>query len=303
MFQTVFDIAWIASDVSRHTRYNAPSEFIDLVAGGNRGFCDQPHLFYCAALIEITPGREYTMRIAPSSAVCIHAVMTSSTNGVSTQTSWATRVRDQALREQVVRLCASPNDPDVLDTTPHHGLCTTFVRIYFMERPAYGRTPIIEMTRKGESSHRLVPASVAALWKFLPIRELTVIRKYCAVLIGAMRPYNVWTLNNVDHRRGFRARIKEFLVNQRGRYFTLELSLRRGEVLEILYERQPHTWASLAFVTKETQTVNYVNLTEILPETDGRVRLRVGPGDRNEPGWYSTRGRRTGSRFPSTEGT
>ena len=297
MLQTVFDLAWIAKDVARHARYNGPSQFIDLVAGGNRGFCDQPHLFYCAALFEISPGREYTMRIAPSGAVCIHAVMTSSRNGKSTQTSWSTTNPEQLRQEQIVSFRASPNTSMVLDTTPHSGMCTTFVRIYFLERVGsrYNRTPEVTMTKAGATLRHLIPAAPAALWKFLPLRELTVLRKYFAVYTGRTRPYNVWTLNDVDARRGFRARIKEFLVNHRGRYYTLELSLRRNETMEILYRREEKTWGSLAFVSPETRTLDYMNLSTLEHESDGWIHLKVSPDLQNQERTLCTHGRRIGS--------
>lgn len=310
LLQTHLDIAWTAMDVASHTRYNQPSEFTDLVAGGNRECLgDQPDLFYSAAYIDVSPGREYLMRIPRSNAVCTHVVMTSHKEGVSTQTSWATRSPEEASQEQVVRICESPNDPTVLDTSPHQGLCVTFVRQYFLDPVDASKyedhRPQVEMKNSGMMSRHMLPPSVAVTWRFLPIRQLTITLKFLSFLLAAKRSPNVWKLTNVDHRRGWGARIKEVLVNDRGRYFFLDLSLRERETLEVLYQPTDNTWSSMAFVTPSTRTCGYLNLCRMLPESDGFIHLKVSPEEQHQLTTLSTQGRRKGTlilREVSTDG-
>lgn len=308
LFQTILDIGWIAKDVSRNTRHNQPSEFTDLVAGGNREFCDQPDLFYAAAYIDASRGREYAIRIAPSDAVCIHAVMTSHRNGVSTQTSWATKSPDDARHEIVLRVCDSPNDPTVLDSSPHQGLSITFVRLYFLE-PIHGSKRDyglqLEMMKAGTSSLRMLPPAIDAVTRFFPIRVLTITSKFVSFFVPVKRSQNKWTLTDVDRLRGFGARVKEFLVNERGHYFALNLSLAENETLEVLYRPKKHTWASIAFVTRATRTLSYMNLGKLEPESDGMVHLTVTQSNQVGVKSLSTHGRRIGTlliREVSTDG-
>jgi hypothetical protein len=309
MLQTMMDIGWIATDVAVNTRYNTASPFIDLVAGGHREFCDQPDLYYSAAFIDITRGREYTIRIGRSDAVCIHAVMTSHKDGVSTQTFWATRTAEEARRTQVIRICDSPNDPAVLDSSAHEGLCGTFVRLYFLEPlndSKYEHGPVLEMTKQGALSRHKLPAAAAGTLRFLPIRETTVLWKFLSFKIGgANRKNNIWVLTNVDKFNGWKARIKEFLVNDCGRYFSLDLCLQEHESLEVVYEPQADMWASIAFVTPTTRTLSYMNLCNVPSESDGRIHVRVSPGQAQGVASLSTHGRLIGTvllREVSTDG-
>src|SRR6186713_2080186 len=221
MLQTILDIGWMGGDIALNTRYHAASDLIDLVAGGRREFCDQPDLFYSAAFIDVARGREYEIHIPRSEAVCIHAVMASRRDGVVTQTSWATRSAEEARRPHVLRICDAPGDPDVLDASPHEGLCTTYVRLYFLDRvddSNCGHDMRLELKTLGQRTQRVVPASLAALGRFLPIRELIVIVKFLSFTLNSKRVSNVFTINDPDRFKGWMARIKEFFVHDRGRY-------------------------------------------------------------------------------------
>ncbi len=165
--------------------------------------------------------------------------------------------------------------------------------------------PRLETKKKGLISRRILPPAVAATWRFLPIRELTITLKFLSFFIGVKRPPNVWTLTNVDSLKGWGARLKEALVNERGRYLFLELSLREQETMEVLYQPKENTWSSIAFVTRSTRTLGYMNLCRIEPDAGGLIRLKVSPDVLPLVTSLSTRGRRTGTlilREVSTDG-
>ena len=298
MLQTILDIGWMGGDIALNTRYNAASDLIDLVAGGRREFCDQPDLFYSAAFIDVARGREYEIHIPRSEAVCIHAVMASRRDGVVTQTSWATRSAEEARRPHVLRICDAPGDPDVLDASPHEGLCTTYVRLYFLDRvddSNCGHDMRLELKTLGQRTQRVVPASLAALGRFLPIRELIVIVKFLSFTLNSKRVSNVFTINDPDRFKGWMARIKEFFVHDRGRYLSLDLLLGEGETLEVMYTPEPHTWSSAAFVTSTTRTLSFINLTNLRRTPEGRVKFTVTREASTAPHELSTHGRRIGS--------